>query len=436
MSRIIEIQTYNPYAEQYGVRRVPLHLRQQVPIPIGTPFLIHVPSGRIIEESLSFALAVADKPIRRETGKAPVLTAQTYHYPMRGICEVAVREGVPIRHLDEDVFNLWLSDRMADASLKRRTIVDNLCAVKLWLDHLAQRFDYSFDVDFDMLKARTWGFDSLYDGAGNLRDTSAVDGSRAYMMRTLDKTSWASIEAGSGPVPKLWRAGGQSSRPRLAHLFGIEGGCRLLEVTSGIHVDAINAIRVSDPGKEYPLAVKASKRVDGRTILLPGDVIVEAQDYASLERSACMKAAKGIHGANWDEPVELLVNGLSSGQHVGAVVAPSSVQRDLRRIQQRADMVELIIVTGRDGRKRQVERLKHCFHDLRHTHARGHYDIAIARGLGFERAVEVVQERLGHADRTTTERIYLFRDKRLAAKAGDMIVECVRGFGKGLAFHG
>lgn len=434
MARLIEIQTYNPYAEKYGVRRVPLHLRQQAPIPIGTPFLVHAPTGRIIEESLSFSLSIADKPIRHETGKAPVLTAQTYHYPMRGLTEVAARERVPLRHLDGDVFDLWLSERMSDATLKRGTIVAGIGVAKLWTDHLSDRFGYSFDVDFDVLKARTWGFDSLYDGVGNLRDTSSVDASRAYMMRTLDSAGWSKIEALSGPVPKRWKKGGPSSRPRLAHLFGIEGGCRLMEATAGIHADAIMAVRVDDPAREYPFDLRTSKRVDGRTILLPGDVILEAQDYVGGERAACIKAAKDLADPDWSEPLELLVNGLSSGQHVGRAVAPSSVQRDLRSIQERAGMVEPISVVGRDGRTRLVDRVAHCFHDLRHTNARGHYDIAIARGLGFERAVEIVQERLGHASRTTTERIYLFRDKRLSAKASDLLVTRVRDFGRALSF--
>ena len=157
-------------------------------------------------------------------------------------------------------------------------------------------------------------------------------------------------------------------------------------------------------------------------------MILEAQTYWRGERRACMDEAKVLHGSHWDEPLELLVNGLSSGTHVGAAVAPSSVQRDLRRIQERLGMTQPIPVVDRDGSQREVERVDHCFHDLRHTHARGHFDIAIARGVGFERAVESVQVRLGHKHRGTTEKIYLFRDKRLSARAGDVIVARVRDF--------
>ena len=269
MTRLIEIQRYNPYAEQYGVRRVPLHLRLASELPIGLPFLVDVRSGRIIPESLSFSIAVGEKPIRRENGRSGVLTAQAYHYPMRSLCNVAREAGVPLRHLDEDVFAIWLAGRVADGCLKRQTIVDGINATGLWLGHMADRHDYAFDIDFDMLRARTWGLDSLYDGEGRLRDTRGVDASRAYMMRTLSSDGWRRIEAASGPPPALWRRGGPSSRPRLAHLFGLDGGCRLIEATSGIHADAINAVRVTDPDKEYPLDLRASKNLDGRQILLP-----------------------------------------------------------------------------------------------------------------------------------------------------------------------
>ena len=128
MSRLIEIQRFNPYAEQYGIFRVPAHLRQTAELPIGLPFLVDVQTGRIVKESLSFSIAVAERPIRRETGRSPVLTALTYHYPMRGLCEIAREEKVPLQFIDDDLVAIWLNDRIADRSLKRRTIVDGVKA--------------------------------------------------------------------------------------------------------------------------------------------------------------------------------------------------------------------------------------------------------------------------------------------------------------------
>ncbi len=86
-------------------------------------------------------------------------------------------------------------------------------------------------------------------------------------------------------------------------------------------------------------------------------------------------------------------------------------------------MVERIPVPDGRGGVRNVELLWHCYHDLRHTYAHRMYRVAKLRSDHFaDDPIAFVQLRLGHADRGTTARIYLWPDLRKVATVGDHAV--------------
>ena len=62
------------------------------------------------------------------------------------------------------------------------------------------------------------------------------------------------------------------------------------------------------------------------------------------------------------------------------------------------------------------------FHGLRHTHA----SILIANGV----SIQSVADRLGHADTTTTQKVYIHLLKKLKARDDQKILSVMNGLGE------
>ena len=86
-------------------------------------------------------------------------------------------------------------------------------------------------------------------------------------------------------------------------------------------------------------------------------------------------------------------------------------------------MFDDTLIPGLGGTFRKVRVYWHCYHDLRHSYAYAMYRAAKKRSDHFaDDPIEFVQRRLGHADRSTTARIYLWPDQRRIASIGDHAV--------------
>ncbi|KQT33669.1 hypothetical protein ASG29_06565 [Sphingomonas sp. Leaf412] len=420
----IDVQRYNPLATTTPLSRVPLEVRKDSIVPVGFSYLVKRTSREILPEEFAYLMSVADVPKRKETGSYPQQTNRIYAYDLRPYAIVREMEGRPFRYMCDDVvqaavIGMTMGVTQRGQSYKRGTIAQSLRTLLRCVDHANKADGCDIQLDGDAALCRAWGVERLRDDDGKAIDPSHVDAARRHMIRPLAPDTRRRLAASMVVLPSEWVRGGPSSRPGLELDHGMRVGCRLVE-NLGIHFEDVLRITVADPTREYPFVLRRTKGADTREVQVPGRVLLRQQDYISNERAACVEEARELHGSNWDEPAELLVNTLASGVHVGHATQPSSIQRDFRVAQERLGMVRPFEGVDEDGGPRTIELPWHCYHDQRHTYAFAMYKVALRRREADP--VAFVQRRLGHADRGTTDRIYLFPDRRRVAEVGDIAV--------------
>lgn len=427
---LVDIVRYNPVADRQSLCRVPIEVAKDAPLPIGFAYLVVYATRRPISGMFRYLLDTAENGGRRKTGSFCAETNRTYANLLKPSAEAMLLEDRPYDYLDDEVVDLVVAS-MLDGVTRRgkpfsggtiSAVVDALCRCT---DHTNDKGLTAITIDRDAALAKAWRVDSIYDRDGKLLPRADLQGDRRHMIRPLAMTTIERIE-GLLVQPGQWTPKTGTSRPALTFDNGRRNGFRLVE-NLGIHVEDVMRFTILDPDVEVQFPLRRTKGADGREVLVEGRDIKRWQTYCNRERAACVKKAKD-DGLGYEEPPNLLVNGLGSGVGlVGRATQPSTIQRDFRQIQRRLGMFAEREVASPGGGVQTIVVYEHCYHDLRHTAAMNLYDVALLRGGNAARdPIAFVQIRLGHAHRSTTEKIYLFPDRRRTALVGDMAVDATR----------
>ena len=415
---LVDVVRFNPAAGTYPIARVPGELAETWTVPPGFACPVDHITRLPFDGPLRYLLSLHDR------GKYNAQTNRTYAFALKPALEALVLEGRPYEYVDDDVVTTVVNSLLKGRGrlggpLSGSTIECYVQAVSRCADYTNGIGMTSISIDTDAHVARGWRVASMLKDDGTRIDTSPL---RSHMIRPLRKSTTDNIEAQLVIDPRRWHRDGPSSRPGVTFANGYRNGLRLIE-NLGIMVDHVQRFTITDPNEEFCFPILRTKGADYRVAHVFGRDILRWQYYAAHERKTCIKEARDIYGSNWDEPRELLVNGLASGEHVGSAAQPSTIQRDFRVVQERLVMFEDIPVPDGRGGVRTVRLMWHCYHDLRHSYAHRMYKVAKLRSDHFaDDPISFVQMRLGHADRMTTARIYLWPDKRQIANLGDHAV--------------
>lgn len=398
---LVDIVRYNPAAGTYPIARVPSEVAETWPVDPGFACPVHHETRLPFNGPLRYLLSLYDR------GKYNAQTNRTYAYGLKPALEALVIEGRPYEYLDDDVVTTVVNSLLQGTGDLGRPITG--ATIECYVNALARCTAYtnsigmtSIDIDADAHVARGWKVVSMLKDDGTRIDTAPL---RTHMIRPLHRASVDRIEGQMLMDPRQWHRDAPSSRPGVAFSNGYRNGLRLIE-NLGVMFDEVMRFTITDPKEEFRFPILRTKGADHRQAFVFGRDILRWQHYAANERKACIKEARDIHGSNWDEPPELLVNGLASGEHVGSAAQPSTIQRDFRIVQERLGMFEDIPVPDGRGGARTVRLFWHCYHDLRHSYAHQMYRVAKKRSDHFgDDPISFVQIRLGHSDRATTARI-------------------------------
>lgn len=416
---LVDIVRFNPAAGIHSIAKVPSDLAETWPVPPGFACPVRHLTREPFDAPLRYLLSLHDR------GRYSAQTNRAYAYGMKPALEALEIEGRPFEYMDDDVLttvvnSLAMGRGRLGEPITGATIECYLRAIGRCAAYTNDQGLTSISLDIEAHVARGWGVASMKGSGGKRIDTAPL---RTHMIRPLAKSTRDRIQASLLMDAAQWHPDGPSSRPGVEFANGCRNGLRLIE-NLGVMVDVVQSFTVTDPNEEMLFPILRTKGCDHRNVWVFGRDVLRWQAYAAHERKACVAAAREIHGANWDEPRELLVNGLSSGLHVGAATQPSTIQRDFRVVQQRLGMFETIVVPGND---RPVVVMWHCYHDLRHSYAHAMYRAAKRRKDEFaDDPISFVKIRLGHSDIATTSRIYLWPDLRKVASIGDHAIAAVR----------
>lgn len=418
---LIDVVRFNPEATSYSLSRIPLEVEELWPIKRGFACPVDHDTRQPVDGMIQYLLS------QHDGGDYNANTNRSYAYALKAAAETLKIEGRPYMYLDDEVMTTTVSSLLTGRGrlglpLSGGTIATYVNAVARCVEHTNKvgLTDISLDVDAHL--ARGWHVASMIGANGTRIDTSALETARRNMVRPLSKATVDLIQGQLLMDPAKWEPGAPSSRPGVTFSNGRRNGMRLIE-NLGLMFDEVMRRTVTDPNREYRFPVFRTKGADYRTLFVFGRDILRWQAYAVRERKACIRAAREIHGNNWDPPAELLVNGLSSGPHVGHATQPSSIQRDLREVLHALNMVETVNVALPGGGTRAVAVYWHCYHDLRHSYAYAMYRAAKKRSDHFaDDPVSFVQIRLGHSQLSTTARIYLWPDMRKVSAVGNHAV--------------
>jgi hypothetical protein len=428
---LVEIARFNPYAGVHSISRMPIEHMRCLPVPPGFAYPVHAASRDPFDGVYEYLLSEADKGDRATTGRWGESTVRTYAYLLRPVCEALALEGRPYEYLDDDVMDLVVSSMLEGVNrrgqpLSPETIEQTIAAACRCVAYTNRIGATSIGLDRDALLGRAYGLRSVYDRDGRRLDRDRLLGARRHMIRPLSDADVARLKEAMPVTASNWVEGGPSCRPRMTFDTGRRCGIRVVE-NLGIHAADVRAMVIAEADREYPFTLKRTKGADHREAVVLGHDVLEWQAYDRGERRVCIDAARRLHGEGWVEPVQLFVNGLSAGRHVGEAVQPSSIQRDFREAQRGLGMYGTIDVPGPDGTTTPVVVYDHCYHDLRHTKAQKLYRIAVESPDHRHDPVAFVCVRLGHAHPSTTSRIYLWPDKRKVAAVGDAARRATRG---------
>jgi len=428
---LVEIVRYNPHAGVHSICRMPIEHMQCLPVPPGFAYPVHALSREPIDGVYEYLLSEADKGDRDISGRWRDTTVRTYAYLLRPICEALVLEGRPYEYLDDDVMDLVVSSMLNGMNrrgqpLSPETIEQTVGAACRCIDYTNRIKLTSIAIDRDALLGRAYGLRTVYDSDGKRLDRNRLLGARRHMIRPLTDDDVSRLKKAMPVTASTWVEGGPSCRSRMTFDTGRRCGIRVTE-NLGIHVADVRSMVIGEADREYSFPLKRTKGADHRKAIVLGHDVLEWQAYDRGERSVCVRAARLLHGAGWREPVELFLNGLSAGRHVGEAVQSSSIQRDFREVQRALGMYRTIDVPEPDGTTRPVVVFDHCYHDLRHTKALKLYRIAVASSEHRHDPVGFVCLRLGHSHPSTTSRIYLWPDRRKVAALGDAALGATRG---------
>lgn len=428
---LVEMVRYNPHAGVHSIARMPIEHMRCLPVPPGFTYPVHAVSRDPFGGVYEYLLSEADKGDRSNTGAWSESTERTYAYLLRPVCEALALGGRPYEYLDDDVMDLVVSS-MLDGMNRRgqplspETIeqtVEAACRCVAYTNRIGLT---QIALDRKTLLGRAYGLRSVYDRDGKRLDRDRLLGARRHMIRPLSDADVARLKEAMPVTASKWVEGGPSCRPRMTFDTGRRCGFRVVE-NLGIHARDVRSMVIDEADREYSFTLKRTKGADHREAIVLGHDVLEWQAYDRGERRVCVEAARRLHGAGWVEPVQLFVNGLSAGRHVGEAVQPSTIQRDFREAQRGLGMFSVIDVPASDARSVQVVVYDHCYHDLRHTKAQKLYGIAVRSPDHCHDPVGFVCLRLGHSHPSTTARIYLWPDKRRVAAVGDAARRATRG---------
>ncbi len=428
----VDIVRYNPHALTHSLSRVPAALADAGPMKIGFSYPVERISRRPFTGMMTYLKNVADNGGRRKSGKYSADTNRSYASMLKIVAQALLLEGRPWEYIDDDILELVIQSMISATTrfgkpFESSTIAQVVETAIRCADYTNKIGMTAIELDRDALVAKAWRVSSVYDVDGKALSREKLEGTRAIMQRPMSDATIARMQGHMLMEPDRWVAGGPSSRPGLTFGNTRRCGFRLIE-NLGIHVEDVMNRTILDAEREYKFTLQRTKGAQSRDVLVPGEHLIRWQQYVRAERDACVKAAKLLNGSNWDEPVELLVNGLASGVHVGNATQPSAIQRDFRAVQDALSMYDLVEIRDADGQPKTVKVYWHCYHDGRHTYAHHMYRIARLRGgESSSDPIAFVQFRLGHAHRSTTMRIYLWPDRRKLALVGDMAVYATQG---------
>ncbi|USU10726.1 hypothetical protein NF701_09025 [Sphingomonadaceae bacterium OTU29THOMA1] len=418
---LVDVVRFNLAADRYSIARLPVRETEQWPLRPGFTCLVDHATRQPVRGPFEYLLSLHDNDC------SSIATIRSYAYALRPAVEALYIEGRPYEYLDDDVLTSVVSSLIEGKgkrgeAVEASTVEFYVSAVGRCADFTNQKGMTSIELDLDAHISRGWKAASLLRDGGSRLDPSSVLGARKSMIRPLSRPTIERIEARMLMDPDKWHPSSPSSRPGMTFSNGRRLGLRLNENLGLMHEEVMRRT-VVDPDREYQLEILRTKGADYRVIFPLGCDILRWQAYARRERASCVARAREVHGSNWDEPAQLLVNGLSSGVHVGAAVQPSSIQRDFRTVQERLGMSDKVEFVDENGVPRSVTVMWHCYHDLRHSYAQAMYRVARLRNDHFaDDPVGFVQLRLGHRDRATTSRIYLWPDLRKIRQVGDHAV--------------
>lgn len=427
---LVDIARYNPFAGVHPLRKMPIELARSAPIGLGFAYPVIRKTREIIPEPFDYLLSLSDAGDRSETGRWKDTQNRNYAYLLRPTYEAALMDERPPEYIDDDVMDLMVSSMLLGVNrrgqpLSGETIEQTIRAAFRCFDHTNAAGLTQISVDQSTLLARAYGVNSVYGKDGKRLDRDRLLGARRHMIRPLSEDSIGKLEKALPVTPAKWEEGGPSSRPRLTMDNGRRNGLRVIENLGLLYEDVMRPT-ILDADREYGFTLKRTKGPDHREIRVLGHEILAWQAYGARERKFLVKAARAIRGANWDEPAELLLNGVRSGEHVGEATQPSTIQRDLREPQMRLGMFKEELFTLPNGSRRKFVIVNHCYHDLRHTYAHDMYRLGKANGEEGDNLIAFVARRLGHAQPSTTARIYLWPDSRKVAMVGDIAQRGVR----------
>lgn len=425
---LVDVVRYNPHAGVHPLSKMPIEFARLMPVAPGFTCLSAAATREPLPGFFEYLLSEADKGERAETGRWPENTVRTYAYLLRPAAEALLMEGRPYDYLDDDVMDMVVSSMLNGTNrrgqpLSPETIEQTIRAVFRCVDYTNKIGLTAINLEQDALLARAYGLSSIYGKDGKRLDRDRLLGARRHMIRPLSKADVERLKKAMPVTAFSWVEGGPSCRPRMTFDTGRRCGLRVVE-NLGIHTDVVRSARVDDPTKEYEFVLKRTKGADHRKALVLGHDILAWQAYDRGERKASVDAARGMHGSGWVEPIELFVNGVAAGRHVGEATQPSSIQRDFREAQRNLGMFEK--VPSPDGCGGSVVVFDHCYHDLRHTSAHTLYKVARGSPEHRDDPVAFVALRLGHSQPSTTAKIYLWPDARKVAKVGNMARDATR----------
>jgi hypothetical protein len=427
---LVNMVRYNPHAGVHSLSKMPIEFARHLPVAPGFTCPFDGSTGEPFPGVFEYLLSEADKGDRADSGRWRENTVRTYAYLLRPVCEALLMEERPYEYLDDDVLDLVVSSMLQGINrrgqpLSPETIEQTIRAICRCIDYTNGIGMTAITIERDALLGRAYGLGSIYGLDGKRLDRDCLLGARRHMIRPLTRLDVDRLKAALPVTAEAWTEKGPSARPRLTFDSGRRCGFRVVE-NLGIHVETVRSMGSVEADRDYEFILKRTKGADHRVTIVQGRDVLAWQAYDRLERSFCIKAARDIHGNNWDEPVELFVNSLAAAQHVGEAAQPSSIQRDFREAQRGLGMFQELASKLLDGGTSTVTVFDHCYHDLRHTCGKNLYDMACKSAEHKNDPVAFVSFRLGHSNPSTTSRIYLWPDKRKVAAVGNIARDATR----------
>lgn len=377
-------------------------------LPQGFPFLVSAASGRVIEPVASFIAArflvrqIAGRPTRLRNSPN---TREATIRDLKDFYDFLDHVKVPIDSLTTDLLATYAGTMLGQTS----PVTERPYAVATVSRRMATIRQFALWLqDEGRLKRRLELTETSqphegYSGQKRSRSVRGISTSSFPGMAEIDPTinvltqQEASITlADLGPLPSGQHADTKpESRDRLMAELGLNVGLRRQEIVSLPLKVLEECLAAMDP-RDHPFRMQIlpvlGKGRKYRKVNVPTWLIKELKLYAAGERSAAIEAGQALYGSSFRQPKTIFVNRARAPRYRGLAVSPDALYASFRKSQRR------LVAEGALSRTFRI-------HDLRHTYAVWTW-IKLKRN-GDHEPSKYVQSQLGHANRETTESIYL-----------------------------